>query len=320
MKLKKRAVRTLRRVVGDDSAIENTLRKVRNQAQFRTSGMTKQTTYVVFRGDSQRIGIYGFGGCDTWAIAESGKWLRQATTATGAAWAAGRAQYTRSDLMLQAIDGVDPTAVAEVSERLQLERPTFEPVLLEPEFKVPGHEHLGSFPKNVVVLTISADLSRVLYRHKEHGFLVDPGGFWLSADIKDALVDMDTVKWFAKSFEKVGRSTVDQTMSNMERLVTLIRQSLDTEVVFFNCLTVDPGRQVFDYKLSHSPHRTRRREFGVALVELGRKMDFSIVDADRILKGMGVSGLGDFVKYMPEHKKAIAAEFVRVLRDREVVG
>jgi hypothetical protein len=320
MKLKKRAVRTLRRVVGDDSAVETTLRKLRNRAQFRTSGLSKQTTYVVFRGDETRIGVYGFGGCDTWAIAESGPWLRRTTTATGAAWAAGRAQYTRSDLMLQAIDGVDLNAVAEVSERLQLERPTFQPVLLEPRFTVPGHEHLGSFPKDVVVLTISSDLSRILYRHKEHGFLVDPGGFWLSADIKDALGDLDTVKWFAKHFEKTGRTTVDQTMSNMERLVTLIRQRLGAEVVFFNCLTVDPGRQVFDYKLSHSPHRTRRREFGLALVELSRKMDFSIVDADRILKGVGVSGLGDFVKYMPEHKKAIAAEFVRVLREREVFG
>ncbi|MGA9597734.1 MAG: hypothetical protein WBV06_16385, partial [Acidimicrobiia bacterium] len=213
---------------------------------------------------------------------------------------------------------VDADAVAEVSERLQLEKNMFQPVLFEPGFVVPGHEQMGAFPKNVVVLTMSTDLSRTLYRHKEHGFLVDPGGFWLAADIKEALGDLDTVKWFAKNFEKAGRLPLEESMANFERIVNLVRQRLGAEVVYLNTLTVDPGRQVFDYKLSHSPHRTRRREYALALIELSRKMDFSIVDADRILKGVGVSGLGDFVKYMPEHKKAIAEEFVRVLREREV--
>ncbi len=127
------------------------------------------------------------------------------------------------------------------------------------------------------------------------------------------------MKWFARNFQKTRRLTLDESMANFEKIVTVVRQQLGAEVVLFNTLTVDPGRHVFDYKLSHSPHRTRRREFALGLIELSQKMDFSIVDADRILKGVGVSGLGDFVKYMPNHKKAIGEEFVRVLRDRELV-
>jgi hypothetical protein len=318
MKLSKRAVRALRRVAGDDSTIETKLREVRGKAQYRTSGLTKQTTSVVFRGNEDRFGVFGFGGCDAWAIAEAGPALRRATPASGAAWAAGRAQFTRSDMMLQTWEGVDAEAVAEVSERLQLQDATFKPLLFEREFVVPGHEQLGAFPKNVVVLTISTDLSRVTYRHREHGFLVDPGGFWLASDIKSTLGDLDTVKWFARNFEKLGRIEIEESMANMEKIITLIRQHVGAEVVMFNTLTVDPGRHVFDYKLSHSPHRTRRREFALAQIELARKMNFSIVDVDRIIKGVGVSGLGDFVKFMPMHKKAIAEEFVRVLREREV--
>ncbi len=318
MKLKKRAVRTLRRIAGDDSPIETTLRRMRDRTQYRTSGLSKQTTSVVFRGNEKRFGVYGFGGCDVWAIAESGPALRNATRASGAAWAAGRAQFTRSDLILQAWEGVDADAVAEVSERLQLQDETFKPVLFEPEFIVPGQERLGAFPKDVVVLTISTDLVRTMYRHREHGFLADPGGFWLSTDIKDTLGDLDTVKWFARTFEKVGKIDLEDSMANMEKIITLVRQQLGAEVIVFNSLTVDPGRLVFDYKLSHSPHRTRRREFALGLIELSRKMDFSIVDVDRIIKGVGVSGLGDFVKFMPMHKKALGEEVVRVLREREV--
>ena len=181
MSLRKKAVRTIRRVAGDDSKIETTLRAARDRAAYRSGALSKQTTAVVFRGDDTKFGIFGFGGCDVWAIAESGAELRKATTASGATWAAGRAQFTRSDLILQAYDGIDPELTAEVSERLQLEKPMFKPVLFEPEFLVPGHERLGPYPKNVIVLTISTDLVRTMYRHREHGYLVDPGGFWLAS-------------------------------------------------------------------------------------------------------------------------------------------
>ena len=317
-RLRKRAVRTLRRLTGDGDGIEKKLRSTRDRALYRTSGTVKSTTAVAFRGDRNRFGVYGFGGCDVWSIAESGPSLQRHTTATGAVFAEGRAQFTRSDLILQTWEGVDLDEVAEVSHRLDLEPASFRPVLFEPDFVVPGSERLGSFPKDVVVLTISSDLVRTLYRHREHGFLVDPGGFWLARDIGGTLDDLDTVKWFASEFEKIGRISLEASMANMRRIVGLIRTEIGAEVVVFKSLSVDPGRQVFDYKLSHSPHRTRRREFALALVELAADLDFSIVDVDRIVKGVGVSGLGDFVKFMPMHKKAIAEELVRILRDREV--
>lgn len=317
-RLKGPTVRTIRRISGDNGYLERTARAVRDRARYRSNGSIKNTTSVAFRGDKTRFGVYGFGGCDVWAIAECGPGLQRHTTATGAACAQGRADFTRTDLILQSFDGVPVDAVAEVTQRLDLDPITFRPALFEPDFTIPGHERLGSFPKNVVALTISSDLVRTIYRDRESGYLVDPGGFWLARDIGDTLGDLDTVKWFSRNFEKLGKISLDQSMANMRRLITLVRSETGAEVVVFNSLTVDPGRTVLDYKLSHSPHRTRRRDFALALVDLAVELDFSILDVDRIIKGVGVSGLGDFVKFMPMHKKAIANEFVRILDEREV--
>ncbi|MEN8239452.1 MAG: hypothetical protein ABFR53_09650 [Actinomycetota bacterium] len=278
----------------------------------------KHTTATAFRGDHSRFGVYGFGGCDVWAIAEAAAGLQKYTAATGAAFAAGRAQFTHSDLILQSWEGVDLDEFAEVRQRLHLDPAVNRPVLFESEFTIPDLEWLGSFPKNVVVLSISSDLVRTLYRQREHGFLVDPGGFWLTGDIAGTLGDLDTVKWFGSNFEKLGKISLEASMANLSRIVSLLRTEVGAEVVVFNSLTVDPGRQVLDYQLSHSPHRTRRREFALALVDLAAELNFSIIDVDRIVKGVGVSGLGDFVKFMPMHKRAIASEFVHVLYERAV--
>lgn len=296
------------------------MRRARHRFEYQTKGFSRTTTTCVYKGDPhRRFGVYGYAGCDIWAIADAGPFLRDVTGATGAVYAEGRADFTRSDLILQGHDGVDATKVAEVIERLDGKPIMFEPNLFNSQFVVPDYPYAGSYDKDVVVLSISSDLSRTVYQHREHGFLIDPGGFWLASDVKDALEDLDTVKWFTKTFKKIGRLTAEETMANFRRLVPLVRETTGAHVVMFNSLTVDPGRRVMDYKLSHSPHRTRRREFAAALVELARELDFSIVDVDRVVKGVGVQGLGDFVKLTPRHKRAVGEEFVRVLRDREVI-
>ncbi len=319
-RLRGKTVRTIRRVVGRDSAIEQGIRTVRHRAELQTKGIVRTTTTCVFKGDpKRRFGVYGYAGCDIWAIADAGPRLRQVTGATGAVYAQGRADFTRSDLILQGYDGVDLDQVAEVVERLNVKPITFAPELFEEEFVVPEYPQAGSFKKDVVVMSISSDLVRTIYQHRKHGFLIDPGGFWLAADIQDALDDLDTVKWFAKEFRKLGKISMENSMANFRRLIPLVRETTGGHVVMFNSLTVDPGRRVMDYKVSHSPHRTRRREFAAALVDLSRELDFSIVDVDRAVKGVGVEGLGDFVKLTPRHKRAVGEEFVRVLEERNVI-
>lgn len=312
--------RALRRRVGKNSPVEQQLRTLQNRVRFARSGtITSIDTYVGKGRSDGRLGIYGFGGCDVWAIASAGRRLARNVPQTLAINSFGRARFTRSDLILQTIDGVDPDAAAEVIERLQLEPAMFQPVLFEPEFVVPDAPHLGAFPKSVVVMSISSDLVRTLYRHKEHGFLVDPGGFWLASGIESALEDLEQVKWFSQNFRKVGRISLEDSMNNFRTLVPLVRERTGAEVVLFNSLMVDPGRYAIDYDHSHSPHRVRRREFASALVELARELDFSIIDVDRTIKGVGTNGMNDFVKFGPVQKKAVAETFARVIQERSFV-
>lgn len=314
------AARALRRGLGRDSSAERNLRALQNRIRLMRGGVVTSTdTYVAKGAGARRLGIYGFGGCDVWAIANAGRRLSKLVDATVAVNAFGRARFTRSDLILQTLTEVDRTATREVEERFALESVMFEPVLFEPEFIVPAVPSAGGFPKSVVVMSISSDLVRVLYRHREHGFLVDPGGFWLASGIETALDELEQVKWFGANFKKVGRISLEDSMANFRQLIPLVRETTGAEVVVFNSLTVDPRRYNLDYDQSHSPHRTRRRDFAAALVDLARELDFSIIDVDRSIKGVGMEGMVDFVKFGPIQRRAIAETLVGVLEDRKLI-
>ena len=132
-----------------------------------------------------------------------------------------------------------------------------------------------------------------MYRHREHGYLLDPGGFWLGSDMATVLGDLDKVKWFAANFKKLGRIKVEDALANFERIISLLRTRVGAEVLVANALVVDPGITTFDYRLSHSPHTSRRREFVLGLIDLSRKLDFPVLDIDSLTKRDGVSGMGD---------------------------
>jgi hypothetical protein len=65
-------------------------------------------------------------------------------------------------------------------------------------------------------------------------------------------------------------------------------------------------------------HPLRRRAFVVALAELSRQLDFSIVDVDRIVKRFGVRAQVDFAQMSPHLNLLVAREVVRILHDRGV--
>ena len=142
---------------------------------------------------------------------------------------------------------------------------------------------------------------------------MDPGGFWLGTDMEKVLGDLDKVKWFAANFKKIGRISVEDSMANFERIITLLRKRIGVEVLMANALVVDPGITTFDSRLSNSPHTSQRREFVLGLVELSRKMGFPILDIDSIAKREGVKGMGDFVHYTPDQKLAIGEQVTRIM-------
>ena len=179
-----------------------------------------------------------------------------------------------------------------------------------------GPDGPEEFSKDVVVLSMAPDVMRTLYRHRQHGFLVDPGGSWFNSNMRQVLRDLDKVVWFRKNFEPIGEMTVQGYADNLFKIIQRIKQDVGAHVLVYNVLTVEPGSNTYNYQFVRDPHSKRRREFYLALVELSRALDFSIVDIDRVMKRKGiVEAQIDFAHFPESTYQDIGEEVLRVLRD-----
>jgi hypothetical protein len=198
---------------------------------------------------------------------------------------------------------------------LKLNASYFSPSFFGPSFDVANVPQAGEFPKSVIVLGIASDEVRQVYRHRELGFLVDPGGWWLNQDLNNVLDDLSAVEWFRTKFRRAGRMSIDDFRKNNTRLVGEIRERTGADVVYYNTMVLDPANPTHNYQLVKTAHSVRRREFAIALAELSRDLDFSIVDVDRILKGAGVKEQVDFAHFPTDRMVPIGADLYRVLKD-----
>jgi hypothetical protein len=313
----------LRGLTGRNSTVEQSARHTVNRIRWAFGDQFRRRDVHAFRsgdGGARRFGIYAFGSCDLWAVVRVGRPLRRELSGTGCALKVGNAAGARSDVLLQSLDAQTATEARGILARFDLSPDYFRPRLFEPTFEVPGHRHLGPFPKDVVVLSIAADLARVAYRHRESGLLVDPGGWWLDQSLDAVRARLGDTRWFARNFVKVGRLGVGEFQQNLRRLILEVQVRTGAHVLVLNSLAIEPGRPTPDYRLVASPHDLRRREFNVALAELSRETDFAIIDVDRVLKRVGTAAQADFIHYTPRQAEEIAQEIVRVLRKRGVLG
>lgn len=272
-----------------------------------------------------RTGVLLSGGCDLATAFTAAPLLGETLTGALAMANIGTGSVLgshRTDQILQTIEGsVDGVDTTEVTDLLNLTPHYFSPRLFtEPDFEIPDAARFGRFPKTVIVLSIGSDLVRSIFRHKEHGYLVDPGGFWLNNLSDRTLPDPEVARWFKKNFESVGRLDVDEFVENMEAVIRLIRQKTGAHVLVYNSLVVEPGSPHHNYQLLPTAHPLRRREFNLALTELSAKLDFHVVDVDRILKEVGVVEQVDFAHIPTEKARPIGEEVHRILRELEVVA
>jgi hypothetical protein len=181
---------------------------------------------------------------------------------------------------------------------------------------VPGPDGDELFNKDVIIISAGPDTVRSLYRHKEHGFLVDPGGYWLNRSMDEVLADMSSAIWFKKNFINEGKINVETFSNNIAQIVTLLRQRTDAIILILNVLTVEPGNRTHNYQLVANAHEIRRREFCLALNELSCEHDFYVVDVDRALKRAGLRDTQmDFAHYPDEVYPYIGQEVFRILDD-----
>lgn len=265
----------------------------------------------------KRVGIYMRGGCDLGAIFACEPFIEPQLNGTCAIYRSGfGAASCRSDILLQTLETFPQELLDEVAEKLKLNPRYFEADLFEPTFNVPGSTGPEEFEKSVVILSLGPDLVRSVYRHREHGFVVDPGGWWLNQNMGNVLEDLSAVTWFNKNFKKMGKISLEESRKNFTKLIELIRERSGTKhIMIFNMLGMEPGEQVYNYQFVRDPQVIRRRQFNLMLSDLSRELDFSIVDIDKILKSLGVKEQVDFAHWPLDRFEPVAREVHRIMNE-----
>ncbi len=313
-----------RKIGGEDTAVERVLKRQYKAIRSRIEKRYNGRSFVLFwsgAGERNRIGIYLKGSCDLLSIIYSHPTIDQIGGGKpGGDYRIciareGLVSDARSDVILQTLQTLPQEWVDPVIEKFKLPADYFQPKLFEKSFSVTGIHGPEQFPKKVVVLSIAADTTRVLYRHKEHGFIVDPGGWWFNRSMDTVLIDISVATWFKENFASIGRISVDSFIENFTKIIKLIKENTGAHVLVFNTFTVDPGNLTHNYQFVKNSPSMRRREFNLALVELSRKIDFSIVDVDRVLKKAGFGPQQDFAHFPTDRYEAIAQETFRIMRD-----
>lgn len=318
-----RGLQAGRVVAGVNPALERFLRRQYRGLKTTFKKRKQGGNYVYFRAGKQTdkppIGIFLRGGCDVAAAFACEPFIKDVLNGTCCIYRSGiGSSSSQTDLLLQSLEGIPEALTAETCEKLQIKPSYFKPVLFKESFVVPAVNGMEEIPKTVVILSIGPDFARTLYRHREHGFLVDPGGWWLNQSMGSVLNDMSSVMWFNKTFKKVGRISAEDSMANFTRIIQLIRERTGAHIMMFNLLGVEPGDSTYNFRYRQNSNMMRRREFNLALYDLSRQLDLSIIDVDRILKREGVEEQVDFAHWPIDRFKPVAEEMFGILREREI--
>lgn len=303
-----------------DSSLERGLRSSYVASRFRFTGNYSSRNWMVFRRGKadRRIGIYMIGSCDLPSVFAAKSLIASRLNGTCGIVRDGDVSDARSDFLLQDLSGVPVRALEEARRRLRLPSTAFEPRLFRPTFQIPDFPSLGVLPKTVTVLSIGADLTRTLYRHKEHGYLVDPGGFWLKQETRQVTGNQQKLEWMRSQFESIGTLDSEKFRESFGQVLSLL-VSMGTTVVVFNMAVVSPGDQTYNFQFRRNPSSIRRMEFNDVLADLAATHGISLLNVDLILKREGIRDQVDFAHFPLERMMPVASEFNRILIDREIL-
>jgi hypothetical protein len=270
------------------------------------------------RPTGHRLGVYARGGCHLRALFAAGPLIQPLLKGTCCIFHDGGAPRCRSDLELQTLNDLPREWVEPVIEKLRLKADYFRPAVFEETFSVAGNDGAETFPKTVTVLHIGMDSTgRTLYRHKKHGFLVDPGGGWLQSldSLGMMLKDLLALQWFRANFESIGMIRVEDFAANYEKIIGIVRAKTAAPVIVFNTLGLEPGSLTHNYQFVKQPLHMRWRHFNVALWELSRKLGVAVVDLDGVLKRAGIRAQTEFAHFPPRQNLLVAREAFRIMRE-----
>ncbi|MEH1804956.1 tetratricopeptide repeat protein [Nostoc sp.] len=294
---------------------------MKTNVERNATGEYMDSNHIIFWSDSHqenKIGIYMMGGCDLPSVFSCVPLIKPILKGTCCIIKEGQIERYRSDILLQNLKKSPQNLLAPVLEKFYLPDNFFENQLSKPDFCVSHGSGIEEFPKQVVILSIAADVARVVYQHREHGFLIDPSGWWNNQRMDLMLRDLSSANWFRKYFVSLGRMTLETFIENLTQLIQEIRQVTNVHILIFNTLTIEPGNIIHNYQFVKRPESLRRREFNLALIELSRKLNFWIVDVDKVLKQSRTKNMIDFVHFPVELYQPIGQEVFKILEELEI--
>jgi hypothetical protein len=274
--------------------------------------------FVICRSEgdwTSRIGIYMRGSCDLNSLFACAPLIQPVLKGTSCIIHDGIVADSRSDVLLQTTKPHPETVIRLLLERFELPADHFTPTLFDETFSVAGPDGSQEFPKGLVIMSIGADVERTAYRHRENGLIVDPGAAWLHRPMDKVLGDLSRAAWFRDNFEGIGRIPVQDFVSNFTEIIQLLKQRTRAQIMVLNTLAPDPRSVVHNYQFVRDSLSFRRREFNLALVELSRNLNFSILDVNRVLQRVGISGQRDWAHHHPSANLAIAREAFRIMQE-----
>jgi hypothetical protein len=265
--------------------------------------------------DGSRVGVFAKGGCHLRALFACGPLIEPVLKGTCCIYHEGLVSDGRTDQQLQNLKGLPGEWIAPLVEKFRLGPDYFASSLFDSDFGVPKQDDLGRFPKNVIIFSTASDsVGRMLYRHKQHGFVFDPGAGWLRK--VDAFVSpKDIVDWFRNNFEQVGMISVEGFVENLTKMIGHVRARTKAHFVAMNALTIAPGNMAHNYQSVKRSERVRWLEFHIALIELSRKLDFPILDLDRVVRRAGIRDINEPAHFPHHVNQLIAQEAFGIMGD-----
>lgn len=208
--------------------------------------------------------------------------------------------WTRSDALLQS-DGTVPPEVS--SRQLVLGAYSAESQFSRAIFETKA---------DVIVLSIQADITTSLVKHKTAGFLfcASEAAHWRAED----------KQWLDTDFEHIGYLELAKSMRNLTSIIEKIREHSEAPILIYNMSPITPGETIYCYQGTGEAYSTRIRRFDLALIELSEKTGISIVDIDSLVARQGADALKiDTVHLTPAGYRLVAEEVVRVLEDMGIL-
>ena len=269
----------------------------------------------------EKLGIFTYGPCDVGGIFAVEPFVKTRLNGECGILRGGYgAASTRTDIILQTLETWPDELLEPIFKNLKLNPGYFKPTVFEPTFTLQTPTGKKVFKKDLICLSVGPDLVRTAYQHRESGLVVDPGGWWLNQKMDHVLSDLSALSWFNKNFKKIGRIPLENWVENFTKIINLLQQKTTARILVFNMLAVEPGAQHYNYQFVKSPETIRRRQFNLALVEMSSKLGFSILDVDKVLKGVGVKEQVDFGHCPIDRFAIVAEEIVRIMVDCQLLG